>query len=55
MIAGDGLDISSVEVEIDKQCKNLPRGEFASKALSHSFIAFARDMVEASLSYSATS
>ncbi|KAL8108803.1 hypothetical protein AgCh_025046 [Apium graveolens] len=47
VIAGDGLDISAVEVEIDKQCKNLPRGEFASKALSHSFIVFARDMVEA--------
>lgn len=47
VISGDGLDISAVEGEIDKQCKNLPRGEFASKALGHSFIVFARDMVEA--------
>ncbi|KAL8115481.1 hypothetical protein AgCh_022106 [Apium graveolens] len=47
VIAGDGMDISAVEVEIDKQCKNLPRGQFASKALSHNFIVFARDMVQA--------
>lgn len=47
VIAGDGLDKSAVKVELDKQCKNLPRGEFALKALSHSFIVFARDMVEA--------
>ncbi|XP_028123861.1 histidinol dehydrogenase, chloroplastic-like isoform X2 [Camellia sinensis] len=47
VIAGDGVDIRAIEEEISKQCKSLPRGEFASKALGHSFTVFARDMVEA--------
>ncbi|GMH22407.1 hypothetical protein Nepgr_024250 [Nepenthes gracilis] len=47
VIAGDGVDLKAIEEEICKQCENLPRGEFASKALSHSFTVFARDMVEA--------
>ncbi|TQD77126.1 hypothetical protein C1H46_037330 [Malus baccata] len=47
VIAGDGVDVKAIEEEISKQCQNLPRGEFASKALSHSFTVFARDMVEA--------
>ncbi|KAG0496267.1 hypothetical protein HPP92_000958 [Vanilla planifolia] len=47
VIAGDGFDFGAVEAEIDKQCASLPRGQFASKALSHSFAVFARNMVEA--------
>eukprot|EP00262_Sarcandra_glabra_P017187 TRINITY_DN5806_c1_g1_i1.p1 TRINITY_DN5806_c1_g1~~TRINITY_DN5806_c1_g1_i1.p1 ORF type:complete len:487 (+),score=91.01 TRINITY_DN5806_c1_g1_i1:113-1573(+) len=47
VIAGAGVDVSAIEAEIKKQCDSLPRGEFASKALSHSFIVYARDMVEA--------
>ncbi|RVW37081.1 Histidinol dehydrogenase, chloroplastic [Vitis vinifera] len=47
VIAGDGVDLRAIEEEISKQCQSLPRGEFASKALSHSFTVFARDMVEA--------
>ncbi|XP_031405305.1 histidinol dehydrogenase, chloroplastic isoform X1 [Punica granatum] len=47
VIAGDGVDIKAIEEEISKQCQSLPRGEFALKALSHSFTVFARDMVEA--------
>nr|XP_043634918.1 histidinol dehydrogenase, chloroplastic isoform X2 [Erigeron canadensis] len=47
VIAGDGVDIKAIDEEITKQCNSLPRGEFASKALSHSFTVFARDMVEA--------
>ncbi|KAM7507445.1 hypothetical protein LguiA_017898 [Lonicera macranthoides] len=47
VVAGDGVDIRAIEEEIEKQCKSLPRGEFASKALTHSFTVFARDMVEA--------
>ncbi|ONK65204.1 uncharacterized protein A4U43_C07F34750 [Asparagus officinalis] len=47
VIAGDDVDISAIESEISKQCANLPRGEYASKALAHSFTVFARDMVEA--------
>ncbi|RVW94472.1 Histidinol dehydrogenase, chloroplastic [Vitis vinifera] len=46
VIAGDGVDLRAIEEEISKQCQSLPRGEFASKALSHSFTVFARDMVE---------
>ncbi|KAJ0667299.1 putative histidinol dehydrogenase [Helianthus annuus] len=47
VIAGDGVDIKAIEEEIAKQCNSLPRGEFASKALSHSFTVFAHDVVEA--------
>ncbi|XP_039131317.1 histidinol dehydrogenase, chloroplastic isoform X2 [Dioscorea cayenensis subsp. rotundata] len=47
VIAGDGVDLSAIESEISKQCASLPRGEYASKALSHSFIVFAQDMFEA--------
>ncbi|KAI7751228.1 hypothetical protein M8C21_021297, partial [Ambrosia artemisiifolia] len=46
VIAGEGVDIKAIEEEISKQCNCLPRGEFALKALSHSFTVFARDMVE---------
>lgn len=46
VIVGDGVDIVSIESEISKQCDSLPRGEYASKALAHSFTVFARDMVE---------
>lgn len=48
VIAGDGVDIKAIDEEITKQCNSLPRGEFALKALSHSFTVFARDMVEVS-------
>ncbi|KAI3721275.1 hypothetical protein L2E82_32281 [Cichorium intybus] len=47
VISGDGVDIKAIDEEITKQCNSLPRGDFASKALSHSFTVFARDMVEA--------
>ncbi|KMT20103.1 hypothetical protein BVRB_1g001220 isoform A [Beta vulgaris subsp. vulgaris] len=47
VVTGDGVNLSAIEDEISKQCQSLPRGEFAAKALSHSFIVFARDMVEA--------
>ncbi|RLM99433.1 histidinol dehydrogenase, chloroplastic isoform X1 [Panicum miliaceum] len=47
VIAGDGVDLDAIEAEVSKQCNALPRGEFASKALSHSFTVFAKEMVEA--------
>ncbi|RLN42552.1 histidinol dehydrogenase, chloroplastic isoform X1 [Panicum miliaceum] len=47
VIAGDGVDLDAIEAEVSKQCNALPRGEFASKALSHSFTVFSKDMVEA--------
>ncbi|KAI5572135.1 hypothetical protein BDE02_11G142600 [Populus trichocarpa] len=49
VVAGDGVDMKAIEEEISKQCQSLPRGEYASKALSHSFTVFACDMVEVSL------
>lgn len=52
VIAGDGVDIKAIDEEISKQCNSLPRGEFALKALSHSFTVFARDMVEVSFVFS---
>ncbi|GAU12501.1 hypothetical protein TSUD_377520 [Trifolium subterraneum] len=39
VIAGDGVDQDAIQEELSKQCQSLPRGEFAAKALSHSFIA----------------
>ncbi|KAK9758179.1 hypothetical protein RND81_01G213000 [Saponaria officinalis] len=47
VVAGDGVNLTAIENEITKQCQSLPRGEFAAKALSHSFTVSARDMVEA--------
>ncbi|GAB4836515.1 Histidinol dehydrogenase, chloroplastic [Ancistrocladus abbreviatus] len=47
VIAGDSVDLKAIEEEINKQCHSLPRGEFASKALSHSFTVLADDLVEA--------
>ncbi|XP_057970261.1 histidinol dehydrogenase, chloroplastic-like isoform X2 [Malania oleifera] len=47
VIAGDDVDLKAIEEEMNAQCQSLPRGEYASKALSHSFTVFARDMVEA--------
>ncbi|KAK1266209.1 hypothetical protein QJS04_geneDACA000651 [Acorus gramineus] len=47
VIVGDDVDITSIQSEISKQCASLPRGEFATKALGHSYTVFARDMVEA--------
>ncbi|KAF2310748.1 hypothetical protein GH714_016885 [Hevea brasiliensis] len=37
VIVGNGVDLKAIEEEIIKQCQSLPRGEYASKALSHSF------------------
>jgi len=47
VIAGDGVDMKAIEQEISKQCQSLPRGEYAMKALNHSFTVHARDIVEA--------
>ncbi|GAB2210544.1 hypothetical protein Drorol1_Dr00015812 [Drosera rotundifolia] len=47
IVAGDNVDLKAIEDEVTKQCQQLPRGEFASKALSHSFTVLARDMLEA--------
>ncbi|XP_038987880.1 histidinol dehydrogenase, chloroplastic isoform X1 [Phoenix dactylifera] len=47
VIVGHDVDLGAIEAELSKQCASLPRGEFASKALSHSFTVFAQDMTEA--------
>ncbi|XP_027917529.1 histidinol dehydrogenase, chloroplastic-like [Vigna unguiculata] len=46
VIAGEGVDLNAIEEELSKQCQSLPRGEFAAKALTHSFIVHAHDMLE---------
>ncbi|KAK7319312.1 hypothetical protein RJT34_04031 [Clitoria ternatea] len=46
VINGEGVEVNAIEEELRKQCQSLPRGEFAAKALSHSFIVYARDMLE---------
>ncbi|XP_042472273.1 histidinol dehydrogenase, chloroplastic-like [Zingiber officinale] len=38
VIAGDGVNVDAILAEVSKQCDSLPRGEFASKALGHSFV-----------------
>jgi len=48
VIAGEGVDLNAIEEELSKQCQSLPRGEFAAKALTHSFIVHAHDMLEVS-------
>ena len=48
VIVGDGVDLNAIQEELSKQCDSLPRGEFASKALSHSFFVYACDMLEVS-------
>ncbi|KZV43641.1 hypothetical protein F511_00192, partial [Dorcoceras hygrometricum] len=47
VVAGNDVDLTAILNEINKQCQSLPRGDLASKALSHSFTVFAQDMVEA--------
>ncbi|XP_065882122.1 histidinol dehydrogenase, chloroplastic isoform X2 [Euphorbia lathyris] len=47
VIVGDDVDLEAIEKEISKQCNSLPRGDYASKALGHSFTVRARDMAEA--------
>ncbi|KAL2343698.1 hypothetical protein Fmac_004983 [Flemingia macrophylla] len=48
VIAGEGVDLNGIQEELRKQCLSLPRGDFAAKALSHSFIVHAHDMLEVS-------
>ncbi|KAK9167280.1 hypothetical protein Scep_002471 [Stephania cephalantha] len=47
VIVGDDVNVEAIEKEISDQCNSLPRGKFASLALTHSFTVHARDMVEA--------
>lgn len=47
VIVGDDVDYGAIETEISKQCASLPRGQFALKALDHSFTVFTRDIFEA--------
>ncbi|KAH9317639.1 hypothetical protein KI387_019408, partial [Taxus chinensis] len=47
VVVGDGVNLDAIEMELEKQCNKLPRGEFAAKALTHSFTVLASDMKEA--------
>lgn len=41
------VDIAAIEREVEKQCRELPRDNIASEALSHSYIVVVKDMAEA--------
>ncbi|GLJ55295.1 hypothetical protein SUGI_1186570 [Cryptomeria japonica] len=47
IVVGEGVNLDAIEMELEQQCSKLPRGEFAAKALAHSFTVIARDMREA--------
>lgn len=46
VLVGEGIDVNAITEEISKQCNALPHEDFASRALSHSFMVFAHDMIE---------
>lgn len=41
------IDLAPIEAELQKQCKELPRGDIAAKALAHSYALLVSDMNEA--------
>lgn len=43
---GDEVDITAIEREVERQCRELPRDTIAFKALSHSYIVVVKDMTE---------
>lgn len=43
------VDIAAIEREVEKQCRELPRDNIASEALSHSYIVVVKDMAEVML------
>lgn len=47
VLVGEGVNLDEIEMELEKQCKSLPRGQFALKALSHSFTVLAHNKAEA--------
>uniref|UniRef100_A0A0D6R3T0 Histidinol dehydrogenase, chloroplastic n=1 Tax=Araucaria cunninghamii TaxID=56994 RepID=A0A0D6R3T0_ARACU len=47
VVVGQGVNLDAIEMELEKQCNELPRGEFAAKALTHSFTVIASNMIEA--------
>lgn len=44
---GADVDIAAIEAEVARQCSELPRGEIALKALSHSYTLVVKDREEA--------
>ena len=47
LVALPGVDLGAVQVEVERQCNNLPRSEAASKALFHSCIVSVSSQQEA--------
>lgn len=45
------VDIAAIEREVEKQCRELPRDNIASEALSHSYIVVVKDMAEVMLPF----
>ncbi|CAI5470454.1 unnamed protein product [Closterium sp. Yama58-4] len=46
---GEGVDLAAIEAEVERQRGELPRGDVAAKALSHSYVVVAADINEACL------
>ena len=35
MLVGEGVNLDEIEMELEKICKSIPRGNIAAKALTH--------------------
>ncbi|CAI5954681.1 unnamed protein product [Closterium sp. NIES-65] len=46
---GEGVNLAAIEAEVERQRGELPRGDVAAKALSHSYVVVAADINEACL------
>ncbi|CAI5502710.1 unnamed protein product [Closterium sp. Naga37s-1] len=44
---GEGVNLAAIEAEVERQRGELPRGDVAAKALSHSYVVVAADINEA--------
>jgi histidinol dehydrogenase len=46
LLVGEGANLDEIEIELEKQCKSIPCGKFAAKALTHSFIVISCNKAE---------
>ncbi|KAJ7553214.1 hypothetical protein O6H91_06G088500 [Diphasiastrum complanatum] len=44
---GDEVNMDAIKTEVDKQCRALPRGDIAAKALAHSYAMIVNEMAQA--------
>ena len=46
MLVGEGVNLDEIEMELENQCKSIPRGKFVSKELTHSFVIISHNKAE---------